>query len=196
MVAEREEYGWVADFLPKGRSSERTPESIAQIVGERYFTLFEVTVKPDVTLTFSQRVYLGKEERPEVERIRKRIEFREFTSTARTELPSVLKKIITSREADFVTFFNKAGPMSVRLHQLELIHGIGKKHLVQILEAREQKPFESFVDLRARVPLLPDPVQILVGRITQELEGNVQNYLFARPPKKEGPERGYGYRRR
>ena len=78
----------------------------------------------------------------------------------------------------------------MRLHQMELIHGIGKKHLAQILEQREIKPFESFADLKARVSLLPDPVQILSGRIVQELEGNAQNFLFVRPPKKED----FGYR--
>ena len=185
MQVEREEYAWVVDFLPKGRSSERAPEPLAQLIGEKFFTLFEVTVKPDITLQFGQRVYLGKEERPEVERIRKRIGYEELTSTAKTEAPQALKKIIGEREADFVKFFNKAGPLSVRLHQLELIHGIGKKHLTQILDAREKELFSSFEDIKKRVPLLPDPVQIIAGRIMQELEGKEQNYLFVRPPKKE-----------
>lgn len=187
MGSEREEYGWVVDFLPNGRSNERAPEPIAQVVGETYFTLFEVSTKPAIALSFGQRVYLGKDERPEIERIRKRIDFNELTPTARNELPIILRKIVSTREADFVAFFNKAGPLSVRLHQLELIHGIGKKHMAQILEAREQKPFESFDDIKARVPLLADPVQIFVGRIVQELEGNIQNHLFVRPPKKDEP---------
>ena len=185
MQVEREEYAWVVDFLPKGRSSERAPEPLAQLIGEKYFTLFEVTIKPETAVQFGQRVYLGKEERPEVERIRKRVGYEELTSTAKTEAPQALKKIIEAREADFVNFFNKAGPLSVRLHQLELIHGIGKKHLAQILDAREKSPFASFDDIKKRVPLLPDPVQILAGRIMQELEGKEQNYLFVRPPKKE-----------
>ncbi|PIT84586.1 DUF655 domain-containing protein [Candidatus Micrarchaeota archaeon CG10_big_fil_rev_8_21_14_0_10_45_29] len=191
MVQEREEHGWVLDFLPTGRSSERAPEPIAQLVGEKYFTLFEVTTKPNITLSFGQRVYLGKEERPEVERIRKRIDYPELTSASRSELVQVLRKIVESREADFVNFFNKAGPLSIRLHQLELIHGIGKKHLAQILEKRQEKPFDNFADLRERVTLLPDPVQIIVGRIRQELEGSEQNFLFVRPPKKDD---GYGGR--
>ena len=176
MQVEREEYAWVVDFLPSGRSSERAPEAIAQLIGERFFTLFEVSIKPDIQVQFCQRIYLGKDERPEVERIRKRIVYDELTSTARTEAPSALKKIIESRESDFINFFNKSGPLSVRLHQLELLHGIGKKHLAQILEAREQKQFANFEDLRARVPLLPDPVQLIAGRVLQELEGKEQNY--------------------
>ncbi len=177
-----EEYAWVIDFLPGGRSSERAGEPIAQLVGEHFFTLFEVSVKPGTTLTFSQRIYIGPAERPEVDRIRKRLHFDDLTGTARTEMATVLAKILLYREAEFVSFFNKAGPLSVRLHQLELINGIGKRHLTQILEARETKPFENFADIRARLPLMPEPAQLLANRIQEEMSGHVQHYLFVRPP--------------
>ncbi|MDE1798648.1 MAG: DUF655 domain-containing protein [Candidatus Micrarchaeota archaeon] len=186
---EMEEYGWVIDFLPKGRANERVPEPVAQLVGEHYFTLLEVTIKPNFALSLGQRIYIGRDERPEVERIRKRIEHSELTATARSELPAVLNKIVRAKEAEFVGFFNKAGPLSIRLHQLELLHGIGKKHLSQILEAREAQPFSDFKDLQARVPLLPDPVQLLIARITEELEGRSNQYLFVRPPSKHEDER-------
>jgi putative nucleotide binding protein len=185
MAAGLEEYGWVVDFLPEGRSSERSSGPLAQLVGEQFFTLFEVSIKPSASLNFGQRVYIGKEQRDEVDRIKRRIDFSELTASSKSELSSVLKKIILQRQDHFINFFNKAGPLSVRLHQLELISGIGKKHLNQILEAREQKPFDNFDDMKKRVPLLPDPAQIVVGRISEELEGNQQHYLFVRPPKKE-----------
>ncbi len=177
-----EEYAWVIDFLPGGRSDQRAGEPIAQLLGEHFFTLFEVSVKPGKTLTFGQRIYIGPAEREEVERIRKRLTYDELTGTARTELSNCLGKILHYREAEFMSFFNKAGPLSVRLHQLELINGIGKRHLLQILEARETKPFENFADLHARLPLMPDPAQLLVNRILEEMQGKVQHYLFVRPP--------------
>jgi putative nucleotide binding protein len=180
-----EEYAWVIDFLPRGRSSERSGEPIAQLVGERFFTLFEVSIKPGKTLSFGQRIYIGQGQREEVERIKKRLSFDELTGTARTELPACLAKIVKYREADFVNFFNKAGPLSVRLHQLELINGIGKRHLTQILEARDSKPFESLDDIHARLPLMPDPVQLIVNRIMEEMQAKVQHYLFVRPPRSE-----------
>lgn len=184
-----EEFGWVLDFLPRGRSSERVPEPVAQLVGEHFFTLLEVTAKPDLSLNLGQRIYIGRDERPEVERIRKRIEYNDLTTAARSEMPAVLSKLVMAKEAEFVSFFNKAGPMSIRLHQLELLHGIGKKHLGQILEAREAKPFENFADLRARVPLLPDPVSLLVARIQEEMQGKTVQFLFVRPPSKNEGER-------
>ena len=180
---ELEEFAWVIDFLPRGRASERMPEPVAQLVGEKYFTLFEVAIKPNVAISFGQRIYIGREQRNEEERIRKRIDYGTLTAAARNELGPVISKIVQAKEPELIKFFNKAGPMSVRLHQLELLHGIGKKHLAQILEAREARQFESFADLRARVPLLPDPVQLITGRLLEELEGRPQHYLFVRPPR-------------
>src|SRR3989338_11574394 len=137
MIMEMEEHGRVIDFWPEGKSSEREREPTAQLLGEKYFTLLEVAIKKDVKLSLGQKLYIGKDERPEVEKIKRRIEFNDLTATARNEMPLVAKQIIHDREAEFVGLFNKAGPISMRLHQLELLPGIGKKHLKEILDARE-----------------------------------------------------------
>ena len=188
---EMEEYARVIDFLPEGKSTDREREPTAQLVGEKYFTLLEVAIKRDVPCQLGQKIYIGKDERKEVEKIKRRIEFNDLTATARNELPLVAKNIIHDREAEFVGLFNKAGPISMRLHQIELLPGIGKKHLKEILDAREEKPFESFKDVQKRVPLLPDPANLILTRITEELQGNSKYYLLVRPPSKhvEGYDR-------
>ena len=43
------------------------------------------------------------------------------------------------------------------MHQIELLPGMGKKHMKEILEKREEKEFESFEDMKKRIPNLPDP---------------------------------------
>lgn len=179
---EMEEYGWVADFLPDGRSSDRMREPIAQLVGERHFTLLEVSIKQGSTVALEERIYIGKDERQQVEKIKRRVEFEELTAAAKNELNTVVKKIVMHREAEFVSFFNKSGSISIRLHQLELLPGIGKKHLEEILDQRDVKPFESFADMQARVPLLPDPMHVLVVRIVEEMHGDSKHYIFVRPP--------------
>jgi len=179
---EKEENARVIDFLPDGRSIDREREPIAQLLGERYFTLLEVTIKKDSPCSLGQQLNIGKENRTEVEKVKRRLDFNDLTATARNELPLVAKKIINDREADFVSFFNKAGPISIRLHQLELLPGIGKKHLKEILETRGSQPFENFKDLQKRVPLLPDPVNLILTRVTDEMQGNSKYYLFVRPP--------------
>ena len=108
---------------------------------------------------------------------------------SRIELEYAIKDIVISREEEFVNFFNNSGPVNTRLHQLELIPGIGKKYMWEIIEEREKKPFESFEDISERVPSLSDPVGMLVNRVKQELDtttvkkGKQKYYLFTPIPR-------------
>jgi putative nucleotide binding protein len=64
------------------------------------------------------------------------------------------------------------------MHSLELLPGVGKKHMWEIIKARRGRPFEGFDDLRKRVTMLPDPKKIVVRRIVEELEGKDGHTLF------------------
>ena len=66
----------------------------------------------------------------------------------------------------------------MRMHQLELLPGFGKKHMWEVLEARKEKPFDSFDDLKKRVKLLPDPKVVIIKRIMMELEGDQKYTVF------------------
>jgi len=94
----------------------------------------------------------------------------------------MIKKAIAEREADFVNFINTAKPISIRVHTLDLLPGIGKKNMEALLREREIKPFETFTDIHARVPTLADPMGVFVHRIMSELEGKEKYYLFTKPP--------------
>ncbi|MBW3022186.1 DUF655 domain-containing protein, partial [Candidatus Woesearchaeota archaeon] len=78
----------------------------------------------------------------------------------------------------FVDFFNKAQPLTTRMHQLELLPSLGKKHMWQIIEERKEKPFESFLDIKNRVKLMPDPEKIVIKRIINELSGIEKHKIF------------------
>ena len=66
----------------------------------------------------------------------------------------------------------------MRMHQLELLPGLGKKHMWEVIQARKGKPFESFEDIKNRVKLLPDPKQLVVKRILSELAGKEKYKIF------------------
>lgn len=125
-----------------------------------------------------ERVYVGKGERDKVLKINKKLTYDELTDTAKAELPYVLEEIVKNNEDRFVKFFNIAPPITNRLHSLELLPGIGKKHMWEIIEEREKKPFESFEDLKKRVKGLPDPVKMIAKRILEELQGKDKYRLF------------------
>jgi putative nucleotide binding protein len=180
----REEYALVLDYLPYGKSGEAQREPVAQVLGEAFYTLLEVIPKPDAKLKASDRVYIGSGERDKIDHVKGRVLWRDLTSRAQNEARALLKGLVKEREAFFVDFFNKAGAINIRAHTLEHIPSVGKKHLSAILEARDRKKFESFEDVRSRVPHLRHIEDLIVERIVHELEGEAKYYLFAKPPAK------------
>ncbi|MEM4336282.1 MAG: DUF655 domain-containing protein [Candidatus Anstonellales archaeon] len=176
-----EEYAYVIDYLPYGASGSYSREPKVQLVGESFFTLLEATVKQNSNPSVGMRVYVGKDSRDVVEKIKRRIPFSELTTSAKENLRTVLRQIIMAREKDFVKFVNSAGPISIRVHQLDLIPGIGKKNMEILLEERVKKPFEDFAEIKKRVPTWLDPVGSFVERIMSELEGKEKHYFFAKP---------------
>ncbi len=178
-----EEYAIVLDYLSRGKSSSFKSEPLAQVIGVDNFTLLEVVPKNNVSLKLGEKIYVGKEERDKIEHIKKRIEFKELTSTALIELNKAIESIIKSSPEKFLNFYNKSRPITIRRHQLELIPGLGKKHVQNILMEREKKLFDSFEEIAERVKLVPNPINSLVKRIVAELEGfDIKYYLFVRPP--------------
>ncbi|MFH1685748.1 MAG: DUF655 domain-containing protein [Candidatus Micrarchaeota archaeon] len=177
-----EDYAWVIEYLPAGHASAIRKEPVVQLVGSKFFTLLEATLTPSASVILGQKVYVGKEGRNEVSHIKGRLKYEELTNGSREILPTILKKIVKERETDFVGFINRAKSISIRVHMLDLLPGIGKKTMEGILREREEKPFESFEGLHKRVPSLTDPVGIFVHRIQNELEGKEKYFLFTKPP--------------
>lgn len=178
----REEKAIVLDFLPHGYpfdtrpSHKKTP--IAQAIGTTNLVLLELVPKKDIFLQPLQEVYIGEGKRDEIHHISGKLTFDKLTTTAKKELDFVVKDIVKNNENRFVEFFNKAGPLTMRMHQLELLPGLGKKHMWEILERRDDKPFESFSDLKSRIKLMPDPEKIIIRRILSELQDHEKHRIF------------------
>ncbi len=187
----REENAIVLDFLLSGKSSSGRSEPIAQLIGEEWFTLLEAVPKPGATLKPGERVYIGKAERDKIMLIKSRIAYNELTQHSKEELPNRITDIVKGNEKRFVDMFNKAGPLNIREHSLELLPGIGKKHLDAILKARNEKPFESFSDITERVSLMQDPAKLITDRVVSELQGTERFYMFTKPYVKREEHGGY-----
>ena|SRR3989338_643290 len=176
----REERAIVLDYLENGYPFEQgsLKSSIVQALGLNHLTLLELIPKKGMQLQPCKEVYIGEGKRDEIHHIKGRISIEKLTATARNELPHIVEKVVLMEEMKFIDFFNKAQPLTMRMHQLELLPGLGKKHMWEVLEARKVKLFESFEDMRDRVKLLPDPKNIVVKRIMQELEGKEKYRIF------------------
>jgi len=174
----KDEHLIVLDFLSRGHSHSRKSEPIAQGIGEDFFSLLEVVIKEGEEVKSGDRLYIGEKERDKVKYIKGRMDYTDLTSYGKKELEYALEKIIEDNEKKFVKFFNNARPVSPRLHSLELLPGVGKKHMWAIIKGRWGKEFESFDELKERIEMLPNPKRMLKKRIISELKGDERHKLF------------------
>lgn len=169
----------VLDFLANGYADRRRTEPIAQAMGTSFFSLLELVSRDNTTLAPGEEAYIGEGKRDKIRFIRGQLEYRDLTNQAKNMLPEVVEKLVLQNEQKFVEFFNKGTIVTPRMHQFQLLPGVGKKHLMDILDERSKKPFTSFANISERVKLFPDPVKTIVRRVLQELEGEEKYYLFA-----------------
>ncbi|TAJ44809.1 DUF655 domain-containing protein [Methanofollis fontis] len=173
-VEKKEIYAVVVDVLLKGRADDPKPvfkrEPVVQAVGRDQFKLLELIPKKNADIQIHDTVYIGDNERDQIERVKRRIGYAELTNTARLELPFAIESVVRENEGRYVDFFNRAVSITPKLHTFHLLPGIGKKLMWELLEERQKKPFESFEDISQRIKSLPSPVKLIVGRVLEELE--------------------------
>ncbi len=176
-----EEYAYVLDFNPRGKSSTvRGREGIIiTAIGEDRLTLLEVLGVPNSAFEVGERIYIGKEGRTKILSVLGKMDYEHVSSSAQSELNGVIEKIVTQNESKFVDYLNNAQPLTPRIHALELIPGIGKTYMKTMLEEREKKKFESYQDLQDRVGF-KDPIKHISQRIMDEITGESRMNLFVK----------------
>ncbi|BBG24430.1 DUF655 domain-containing protein [Sulfuracidifex tepidarius] len=173
---------YVLDYMREGNPLDKhkfhSNKPIIQAVGRDFFTLSEILVQ-DISkeIQIEQMIDLREDNGVLFDL---NISYDDLTTVARDSLKRVLPTILTDKEQEIVTFFNNAGPLTLRLHSLELIPSIGKKTLRTFLEERKRKPFESYKDIEDRTGI-KDVKGLLVERIIKEMQGEEKYYLFVYP---------------
>jgi len=177
-----EEHAYVLDYLPYGRSSDKSRHLVVpsvQIMGEQYFTLLEAELKVGATVVVPERIYIGRERREKVDRIISRISYDQLTANAKAEVTPLIDELVKKQEKRFVDFFNNSQPVTPRMHSVELLPGIGKKSMWTIVNTREKKPFVSYKDIEQKTGLT-DVAKIMAKRILEELSTESKYRLFTR----------------
>jgi putative nucleotide binding protein len=173
-----EDYAVVLDFLPQGYPTEkgfkRTP--IVQLFGETHLSLLEAI--PRGHITSHERVFIGKGDRRKINHIKRRLTYDDLTSSAKAELPYAVEEVVERSEQRFVDFFNTCRPITIRFHQLELLSGVGKKLMNEILNQRRRDKFTGFDDVKKRIPSVPDPKKMIAKRIVLEMKGEDKYRIF------------------
>ena len=171
----------VLDSLPHGRTEDDRPQyqkqPLVYALDVDDFRLYEVVVD-DPEFTIGDRVPL--DDVAGVERFHT-VDYEDLTGGAQSELEYAVEELVAAEESRFVDFYNDAQPITLRLHQLNLLPGIGKELRNGILDERKRSPFDSFDGLESRVSGLHSPDEVLVERILEEVrEDDLKYRTFAR----------------
>ncbi len=176
-----EEFARVLDFLPRGQSEviKGREGPMVEAIGEERLTLLELLAMENQSFDLGERVKIGKEGREKVVSVLGKLAYEELTPEAKASLPAVVENIVKGDEMKYVAYFNELQPLTPRLHGLELIPGIGKTFMKEIVEIRVKQPFTSFSDIQERVGLR-DPAKMIAKRIVEELAGESHISLFVK----------------
>ncbi|MEK6846926.1 MAG: DUF655 domain-containing protein [Nanoarchaeota archaeon] len=177
-MIKKDDYAQVLDYLPNGYPLEGKMRPVVQAIGEQYLALLELAPIRGATISIKEKVYIGPEKRDKIYYIIGRLRVEKMTETAKIQLQEFIASFVGEREQEFVKFFNNAQAINTRLHQLELLPGFGRKHTQEILDARVEKPFGSFEEIKQRVKSVPDPKKTIEKRIVEELTENPRQRLF------------------
>jgi len=154
-----EEFAYVLDFLPRGKSAaiKGREGPMVQAIGEERLTLLELLAIENEDFEMGEKVKIGKEGREKIVSVLGKLSYEELSPESKASLPGVVENLVKGNEPKYVAYFNDLQPLTPRLHGLELIPGIGKTFMKEIVEMREKQPFTSFDDVQKRVGLREPP---------------------------------------
>jgi putative nucleotide binding protein len=175
--------GVVLDYLAHGRTDDDRPQYRKQPLGYALdradFRLYELILAEDAGVSIGDDLTLDPAD-DAVEHVSE-VDYEALPGGAQSELEYVVDDLVEAEEQRFVDFYNDAQPITLRLHQLNLLPGIGKKLRNSLLDERKRQPFESFEELRERVDGLHNPRDVIVERILEEIrEEDLKYRTFAR----------------
>ena len=167
------------DVLPTGRPDDDRPQSrkspVAYGLDAESFALYELSLGDDPDLSVGDRFAVDG---PAVGRYRA-VSFDDLTRNAAAEIEYAVEAIVDADEDRFVDFYTEAEPVTLRLHRLDLLPGIGETLRNNVLDARKRGPFESFADIESRVSGLHRPREVIVERIVEEIrEDDLKHRTF------------------
>ena len=174
-----EEFAYVLDFLPEGKSVviKGREGPVIQAIGEERLTLLELLAVQDQDFDLGEKLRIGREGRDKVVSVLGKLAYEDLTPEAKSQLYIVCENIVRSKEAKYVACFNELQPLTPRLHGLELIPGIGKTFMKTILNEREKRPFSSFDDVQERTGLR-EPAKLVAKRVVEEISGDSRINIF------------------
>ncbi len=180
----------ILDVLFRGHPEDDKPSwtktPLVQVLTFPDFVLYEVKINkdPDINIFPEEKgTYEDFMRQNKLREVIKKIDYDDLTSTSKALIQPILETEIINYEGEFINFFNNSTSITPRMHSLKLLPGIGKKHMWEIIGARDRQKFVTFTDIIDRTSV-SNPVRQIALRIIKELQREgIKYYLFSKTQK-------------
>ena len=92
---------------------------------------------------------------------------RDLSVIAQSELQEVVKGILTDHPEVCLSFYNRAGNLTLKMHAFQLLDGIGKSKAISMVEERGRTGWETITSLDEVCKI--DAADLLANRLCQEI---------------------------
>ena len=92
---------------------------------------------------------------------------RDLSVMAQSELQAVVKEILTDHQDVCLSFYNRAGNLTLKMHAFQLLPGIGKSKAISMVEIRGRTGWETIASLDEACQI--DAADLLANRLCQEI---------------------------
>jgi putative nucleotide binding protein len=95
------------------------------------------------------------------------IRYRNLSTNAQGSLPEVINLIIKDNPEPYLSFYNRAGNLSLKMHAFAILPGIGNKKALEMVDLRGRDGWEEFSKLDADCGI--DGAKLLADRLAKEI---------------------------
>ncbi len=100
------------------------------------------------------------------------VRLKDLTGTSQQELAGALSSSIISDTDRHISFYNSAGPMSLKFHSFQLLSGIGNSKAIQMVQKRGIAGWQTFENVDEACGI--ESVKLLAERYIKEMEDIAQ----------------------
>ena len=100
------------------------------------------------------------------------VRLKDLSGTSQQELVTALSHSIRADPDRHISFYNSAGPMSLKFHSFQLLAGIGNSKAIQMVQKRGIAGWQTFEDIDEDCGI--ESVPLLAERYVKEMEDVAQ----------------------
>ncbi len=100
------------------------------------------------------------------------VRLKDLSGSAQQEIVSALSASISADKDRHLSFYNSAGPMSLKFHSFQLLPGIGNSKAMQMVNLRGLSGWQTFEDIDDACGI--ESVRLLAERYVKEMEDVAQ----------------------